>query len=349
MNYELRQEEYRPRPSEHRDIGIGIIGCGGIVQFAHLPSYRTCGYKVVAASDVNPTALELTKRDFGVENVSTDPAVVLDNPDVRIVDLAVHANQRKPLIQRIAAAGKHVFSQKPFAMTLGEAKEMVEICERAGVKLMINQQSRWAPAHRAIRVMLDRGVCGHVYSVFHFNRSFQDDPDSWYVKLKNFNIVDHGIHFIDLSRHFSGMTPERVYCTTTTVPGQAAVSPMIYDITLEYAEAAQCVGGLHFNNIIPAFATHRFEWVIDGTEGSLVGTQEELLFCPKANRDMRLVTRIQGRWFPDAFGGSMGEMLDAVAEDREPLTSGRDNLESIAIADAAVRSSERHEPVEVRV
>lgn len=344
-SYELRPDDYRPVASRHKDIGIGIIGFGDIVRVAHMPAYRDCGYNVIAACDIDDKALNSARNTFGIENVSKDASIVLDNPDVQIVDLAVHTGLRKPLIEKIIAAGKHVFSQKPFAMTLAEAREMVAMCERGGVKLMVNQQSRWAPAHRAIKVMLDRGVCGHVYSVFHFNRSFQDQQGSWYIKLDNFNLVDHGIHFIDLSRHFSGMTPKRVYCTTTPIPGQRAVSPMIYDITLEYDESAQCMGGLHFNNIIPAHATHRFEWCIDGTEGSLIATQEELVFCPKSQRDTRFVTQIHGRWFPDAFGGSMGEMLDAVAEDREPLTSGRDNLKSIAIADAALRSSESHEAI----
>jgi predicted dehydrogenase len=122
---------------------------------------------------------------------------------------------------------------------------------------------------------------------------------------------------------------------------------MIYDIALEYDASAQCMGGLHFNNVVAAHATHRFEWCIDGTEGSLVGSQEELIFCPKSNPRQRCITQIEGRWFPDAFGGSMGEMLDAIAEGRRPLTHGRDNLESIAIADAAVRSSESHEATAV--
>ena len=54
---------------------------------------------------------------------------------------------------------------------------------------------------------------------------------------------------------------------------------------------------------------------------------------------------VEGQWFPDAFGGSMGEMMSAMAEDREPLTSGRDNLDSIRIVMASVRSSEEHRTV----
>jgi len=59
------------------------------------------------------------------------------------------------------------------------------------------------------------------------------------------------------------------------------------------------------------------------------------------------VFAIQGRWFPDAFGGSMGELMRAVTEGREPQTSGRDNLNSVRIAFAGVQSSQTGQVVEL--
>jgi len=166
------------------------------------------------------------------------------------------------------------------------------------------------------------------------------------VALENFNIVDHGIHYIDLSRFFTGRTPVRVKATTTHVPGQAAVSPMIYSILCEYEPGAQVMTTLHFNNIIAASGLHRYEWLIDGTEGSLVASQSEVTVCLKENPAAKITFSIRGRWFPDAFGGSMGELMRALAEGREPQTSGRDNLNSIRIAYAAVESSESGRAVE---
>jgi len=221
------------------------------------------------------------------------------------------------------------------------------VCERAGVPLMVNQQARWAPAHRAIKTLIDRGALGHVYSVLHLNRGFQDEPGSWYVRLPNFNIVDHGIHYIDLGRYFTGCEPVRVKATTTLVPGQAAVSPMIYTIACEYAPDAPVMTTLHFNNIVAASALHRYEWFVDGTEGSLCAGQSELVLARREAPHQKQVFAIQGRWFPDAFGGSMGEMMAALAEGRPPLTSGRDNLKTLRIALAAVESSESGRAVEI--
>src|SRR5207244_10840633 len=60
-----------------------------------------------------------------------------------------------------------------------------------------------------------------------------------------------------------------------TVPGQAAVSPMIYSILCEYEPQAQVMTTLHFNNIIAATGLHRYEWLIDGTEGSLAASDRK--------------------------------------------------------------------------
>jgi predicted dehydrogenase len=344
---DLRPEEYRPRPPEKRDYGIGALGCGGIARGAHLPAYQQGGYRVVACCDISEEAVQRYRELSGAPFATTDVDAFLARPEIEIVDLAVHATQRLPLVEKIAAAGKQILSQKPFAMNLADARRMVEICRAAGVTLMINQQARWAPAHRAVKLVLERGVLGHVYSVMNVNRSFQDVPGSWFVALENFNIVDHGIHYIDLTRYFTGRTPLRVKASTTMVPGQAAVSPMIYTINLEYEPDARVMSTLHFNNIIAAHGLHRYEWLIDGTEGSLVASQSELSVCFKENPQARQSFALQGRWFPEAFVGSMGEMMTALTEGREPQTSGRDNLNSIRIAYAAVESSETGQTVDL--
>lgn len=340
--FHLESSDYRPQAPKKHDYGIGLVGCGGIAMGAHLPAYRQFGYRVVACCDIRPEAVERAQQQYNIPHGGTDIAVVLDNPDVQIVDLAVHATQRLPLVEKIAAAGKNILSQKPFAMNFADAERMVKICHKAGVTLMINQQARWAPAHRAIKLLLERGAIGELYSVMHVNRSFQDVPGSWYVKLENFNIVDHGIHYIDLSRYFTGRTSIRVKATTTNVPGQAAVSPMIYTINCEYD--ADVMSTLHFNNIIRARQAHSYTWYLDGTEGSIIASQGELILC-RTDSNERIVTKIEGSWFPDAFGGSMGEMMRALHEKREPMTSGRDNLNSIKIAYAAVESSNTGEAV----
>jgi predicted dehydrogenase len=342
-NVTLFPEEYRPAPPPDaikRRYRIGVVGCGGIMRGVHLRAYRNFGYTVSACCDIVEDHARLAAAEYGIPFVTTDLETLLARDDVDVIDLAVHASQRRPVVERIAAAGKPLLSQKPFALNYADAAAMVDTCAQANVSLMINQQARWAPAHRALRLLIERGVLGHVYAVTHVLRSFQDTPGSWYAALEHFNIVDHGIHYMDLSRYFTGRTPERVKCTTTTMPGQAAVSPMIYSMSLEYAPEAQVMTTLHFNNIVQTRAAFSQTWYIDGSEGSAWASQSQLNVGFKDNPLQTQTFALQGSWFPDAFGGSMGERMLSLAEGREPQTSGRDNLNSIKIAYAAVRSSE---------
>lgn len=348
---ELRPERYRPAAPTREIIEanpIGVVGCGGIMRGAHLPAYRTFGYRVLAACDVVEENARAAADQFGIPRYTSKIDEVLDDPQIRVIDLAVHASERRPVVEKIAAAGKHILSQKPFALNYDDARHMVEVCEAAGVTLMVNQQARWAPAHRALKLVLETALLGHLYSVMHVNRSFQDVPGTWYAALEHFTIVDHGIHYIDLSRYFTGRTPVRVKATTTLVPGQAAVSPMIYTILCEYPPAAQLMSTLHFNNIVQVRgALGRYEWFLDGTEGSAVASQTELAVATKQDPQRKQVFALQGSWFPEAFGGSMGELLTALAEGRPPQTAGRDNLNSVKMAYAAVESSQTGRAVDL--
>lgn len=350
-DFTLTRDDYFPNPPTKKDYGIGIVGCGGIIRGAHLPAYRKCGYRVLACCDINAGNARAVAEEFGIPHWSSNLEDVLDNPDVDIVDLAVHAAQRPALMERIASHRRRpraILSQKPFALSYVEAAHMVAQCERAGIVLMVNQQARWAPGHRALKTTIDSGRLGHVFSVLHVNRGFQDDPSAWYGKVPHFNIVDHGIHYIDLGRHFTGQTPRRVKATTVMAPGQAAVSPMIYSILCEYEPSAQLMTTLHFNNIVSVAETlGRYEWFVDGTEGSAWLSYSELAVAFKSAPGEKHTVPIEGAWFPDAFSGSMGELMQALTDDRVPLTNGRDNLQSLKVALAAVESSETGEAVSV--
>ena len=230
----LTPDDYRPQPPSGRHYRIGLIGCGGIANGAHLPAYRDFGYEVVACSDIDPVAVEATRARWGIEAAGIDPGIVLDNPQVEVIDLAVHPHARLKLWPALLEAGKPILSQKPFAMTWEDAVSMATSAQDAGVTLMINQQARWAPAHAAIKLLIDTGICGPLFSVAHVRRGYQDQPDKWWRDVVNFNIVDHGVHFVDLIRHFSGRTPDAVSTTAAMMQGQNAVSPLSHTLAMHF-------------------------------------------------------------------------------------------------------------------
>ena len=79
-----------------------------------------------------------------------------------------------------------------------------------------------------------------------------------------------------------------------------------------------------------------------------MASRDTLVFAHKDDPRHQQVFNIQGQWFPDAFGGSMGELMQALDAGREPETSGCDNLHSIRIAYAAVESAATGETVTLK-
>ena len=109
----LTPEDYRPQPPSGRHYRIGLIGCGGIANGAHLPAYRDFGYEVVACSDIDPAAVESTQARWGIEAAGTDPRVVLDNPKVEVIDLAVHPHARLKLWPALLEAASRSCRRNP--------------------------------------------------------------------------------------------------------------------------------------------------------------------------------------------------------------------------------------------
>jgi predicted dehydrogenase len=246
MEIDLRVEDYRPGPPADVDVhayGIGLIGCGGIANGAHLPAYQKAGYRVVACCDVQEEAARATAERWGIPFWTTDVRKLLERGDVKIIDLAIHPQYRLDVLKEIARAPRPVLTQKPLHMDVASARALVEFAEQAGIMLAVNQQARWAPNHRALRVLLDRGVIGQLYSIHHLIRSFQDQPDRWWTTLPNFNIADHGVHYLDLARYFAASPVAgqrewtRLHCSTAMVPGQHGVDPLIYSINIEFGAA----------------------------------------------------------------------------------------------------------------
>lgn len=344
-------EEYLPNASQAAPYRVGIIGCGGIVRGAHLPAYEKFRVPVVHLNDIDEGNLTSLSKQYGVARTSTDMAQILEDPEVKLLDVAVPASVRPHIFDQIVAAGKPIFTQKPIAMNWPEACAMVGAAKKANVPLGANQQARWAPAHKAIKILLERGAIGELYSIQHLRRGNQDN--GWYAELENFNLVDHGVHYFDLARYWSGEEPIAVQASTVTLPKQTAVSPLYYTAALHFKEERGLMGVLNFNNIVQVGgAAFGNTWWLDGSEGSIMlgqypGGAEYIEYFPRKTPGQSVKHHISGKWFFDAFGGSMRAFQDALANGEPIPCSGEDHLRSIRLCMTAVESYKRGEKVAV--
>ena len=342
--------DFEPRFPKDYHPGIGILGCGGIVKGAHLPAYNKHKLRVVGVYDIKSEATVGVKEKFGVEQVFGSVDELLAHPDIQVVDIGTHPAQRVELIQKSLAAGKHVLAQKPLALDVGAARECVQEAKRKGLKLAVNQNGRWAPAWRIATLLLQKGLVGDVVGVTHlYDFNFGWTVGQWPDDIAHFAIYDYSVHWIDITRCW--MEGKRIVSARAhewRAPNQPSKSKQPWPFTAEFSYeggAQALIRGSAFSET--KRGGHPF-W-IHGTHGTIRGDVLGAQDFIELERDgISSRYRLEGQWVPDGFAGTMGELLCAIAEKREPYNSAAHNLLSLQMTLAACRSAELDgRPVEI--
>jgi len=342
---EAPQLNYQPNdPTDYRP-NIGLIACGGITK-DHLTAYRSAGYRVTALCDVDTKRARKRKTEFYPEaRVYRDYHDLLDRRDIEVVDIAAHPPDRAEMIEDALKAGKHVLSQKPFVLDLDFGQRLVDLADRQRLKLAVNQNGRWAPHFSYIRQAIQQGLLGDLMAAHcsvHWNHHWVKGTE--FEKVKHLILYDFAVHWFDILTCFFGERPaRRVYATTARSPSQEIAPALLAQAVVEY-DGAQA--SLIFD-ADTQFGQRDRTYVV-GSRGSILSTGPDLKHQTLTlhTADGHAQPELQGCWFPDGFHGTMGELLCAIEEDREPLNSARNNLTSLGLCFAAVASAERGEPVE---
>lgn len=147
----------------------GIIGCGRIASTsesnhadAHVANPRI---DLVAGSDLIEEKLKAFSEKYGVEKLYTNYEDMLDNENLDIVSVTTWPDQHCKLTIAAAERGINVICEKPMALTLAEADQMLEACDKSGAKLAINHQRRCCPYHLRAKELLDEGAIGRLIAV----------------------------------------------------------------------------------------------------------------------------------------------------------------------------------------
>jgi predicted dehydrogenase len=331
---------YQPRFPEDYGPGVGVIGCGGIVKLAHLPAYEKYGVKVAGVYDVSSEATWEAEKRFGV-NVFGSLEELLESPEVEVVDIATHPQQRVPLMRAAIESEKHVLAQKPLAPDAREAREVVEEAERKGLRVAVNQNGRWSPSWRIATLLIQSGAVGDVLAVTHlYDTNFGWIPGSPFDDLKHFAIYDYSPHWIDITRCWMEekevvSVRARDYRTPNQPPGSKTPWGMWVEISYEDGSSAMIRG-------IGCATTKRngHPFWVHGSEGTLRGSALGQDFIELERNGVYTRYELEGQWFPDGFAGAMGELLCSIAEEREPYNSARHNLLSLRMILAACLSAD---------
>ncbi len=147
-------------------LRVGIVGAGGIARGQHIPGYRLCdAVEVVALCDVDETALREVGEMVGATRLTSDYEALVGMDDLDVVDICTYPNTHHPIAMAAIAQSKHVFCEKPLALTYPLAREMTEAAEAAGLVTGVGFTHRLTPAAQLAHHLVSSGALGELYQV----------------------------------------------------------------------------------------------------------------------------------------------------------------------------------------
>ncbi len=337
--------DYRPPMPKHLRPRIGMIGTGGI-SGSHLDAYAKAGWEVAALWNRTPDKARAKATQFCPDaRIEDDWRAMLADPEIDVVDITLHPEHRTEIVRAALTAGKHVLSQKPFVTDLDEGMDLVKLAQDRGVKLAVNQNGRWAPHLAYLREAAKAGHVGQVLTVHtavHWSHGWTAGTP--FDEITDLILYDFGVHWFDFVNSILGERVEAVFASAVRGAGQANKVPLL-------AQAMLRVDGGQASVVFDGGISHgpRDTSFVGGTGGSLASDGPDL-----SRQRVTLTTpdgiarpELEGQWFNDGFIGTMGELLCAIEDDREPSNGAAENLRSLAMAFAAVRSRMTGKDVEI--
>lgn len=212
-------------------ISIGMIGYKFMGK-AHSHAYRDLPMffpdspvpvmKAICGRDEH--GVQRAAKQFGWEQAVTSWEELINRDDIDVIDINAPSDVHKDIAIAAAKAGKHLLCEKPLAVTLADAREMLEAAENAGVKHMVGFNYRFAPAVRLAKKLIEEGRIGKIH---HYRANFLQDwlvdpefPLVWRLKKEIAGSGSHGdlnAHLIDLARYLVGEIREVVGMCETFV------------------------------------------------------------------------------------------------------------------------------------
>jgi predicted dehydrogenase len=333
---------------------IMVIGAGGIVEGAHLPAYKKAGWEVAGLLDKDESRAHALASRFNIPRVFRQIGeMVSATSENTIFDVAVPAGALKSVLEQLPPRSI-VLMQKPMGSNIAEAKEIRELCKQKQFIAAMNFQMRFIPAVIAAKNLIQSGAIG----VLHDMEIRMNIYHPWHLwkflyGIPRMEMLYHSIHYMDMLRYFFG-DPQRVYAKTLKHPKMMELASTRSVILLDYDDVIKA--HINTNHGHDFGLRHQESFVkFEGTGGAIKATLGLNINYPHGVPDsFEYVIREEGKepewipvtfdaaWFPDAFIGSMADLMCFAEGSSKVLTNSVESAyRTMAVVEAAYVSSEQ--------
>lgn len=331
-----------------KKIKIAVIGTGrmGSIHARNI-SKLIPEADLVAVCDIRLEVAQAVADELGIQRVVKDYHELLNDPEIEAILIATSTDTHAFIMKDVAAAGKHIFCEKPLALELNKIDEALAEVEKAGVKLQVGFNRRFDKSYKQVHDIVASGEIGRPCILHIVNRD-PDFPSMDFLRVSGGMFLDLGIHDLDMIRYQMGEV-EEVYA-------QGAV--LINEELKEFGDIDTGLILLKFAN--GAMGT------IDNSRKAVYGYDQRLeVFCSNGTAMMeneKETTAVKGttngftsakppyffmqRYTP-CYVEEVRQFVECVRDDKKTPTTGADGRAAVVLGYAAIKSLREHRPVKV--
>ena len=330
-------------------VNIGLIGAGriGKLHAQHL-AFRLPEANLLAVADIFLEAAEKCAADCQIPSAFKDYHRILDNPDIDAVVICTSTDTHAQIIEEAAAAGKHIFCEKPLDLDLARIDRVLAAVDEAGVKLQVGFNRRFDPNFKRVRDLVAAGKIGTPHIVRITSRD-PEPPPIEYVKVSGGIFLDMTIHDFDMARYLINDEVMDLYAA-----GGVMVDPEIGKvgdidtavITLRYDNGA--IGTIDNSRKAVYGYDQRVE--VFGSEGTVVVSNNKPDTAEWSTADgvhSSLPLFFFMERYIDSYIAEMRAFMECIQQDEVPPVTGMDGRIPVVMGYAARKSYAENRPVKL--
>ncbi len=190
-----------PRFRKASNIRAGVIGYGGAydVGHAHITWIRTTGMTPVCVVDTDPNRLEIAAREFPEIERYSSVTEMLKKSDVHLLTVGTPHNTHAPLAVQCLRAGRHVITEKPFAVTTTECDRMIDEARKRRLVITTHHNRHWDSSILIARQVIEKGAIGQIIGI-EAHIASHAKPRDWWRSSKSASggaLYDWGVHVLE--------------------------------------------------------------------------------------------------------------------------------------------------------
>jgi myo-inositol 2-dehydrogenase/D-chiro-inositol 1-dehydrogenase len=319
---------------------MGSVHCRNIVR--HIPEI-----KLVAICDIRLDVAQSVAAELGIQRVEEDYHRLLEDTEIEAVLIAASTYAHDYIIKDSAAAGKHIFCEKPIAVDLEKIDQSLQAVQSSGVKLQVGFNRRFDKSFQKVHEIVSSGDIGHP-CILHITSRDPEVPAMEFMKTSGGMFMDMTIHDFDMARFQMGNVDE-VYAT-----GNVLIEPELkgFDdidtslVMLKFTNGAigvidnsrQAVYG--YDQRLEVFCSH----------GTALAENEKENVAIKGDRKGFSSSRIP-HFFMDRYANcyidEIRQFSNSVRENTSVPVTGDDGRAAVVLALAAMKSLQENRPVKI--